>query len=75
MRRLGEPELSILNSLGYRNDIGVLEFIDFFDRPFSVQHIVGSVENTESWIQDVWGLAVGTIPLVVLGFVKVEELR
>jgi len=41
--------------------------------PFGVRHIVGGVENTESQIQDVWRLAVGTIPLVVLGFVKKWE--
>ena len=43
--------------------------VDFL-YPFSIRHIVGSVESTESQIQDVWGLAVGTIPLVVLGFLR-----
>jgi len=43
--------------------------VDFL-RPFSVRHIVGGVENSESQIQDIWGLAVSAIPLVVLGFIK-----
>jgi hypothetical protein len=38
--------------------------------PFSVRHIIGGVENMESQIQDALRLAVCTISLVVLGFVK-----
>jgi hypothetical protein len=43
--------------------------VDFL-RPFGIRHVVGLVENSESQIKDVRRLAIDTIPLAMLGFVK-----